>query len=303
MHIHVASAVNREYLAPMAVLIDSLKSHLTPATKLSVHLLHAGLSQSDLAPIASLVELNPILISDLHSAGIPSDARFPPEAAFPLLLADVLPANLERVLFLDADMLVLDDVSIIWETNLENHVLAAVQDSAIPLCSSARAVKNWQGCGMSCRTEYFNGGLLLVNLPRWRSGNVTARVFEYLRRNRGHVDFYHQEGLNAVLWNERVLLDQRWNLTSSLTGVRRGGSGVLSVSRPGIVHFSGSMKPWRFQIAGSFHDAYQPWLARAAKHYHIPAPSIRERLLSFYDRYVRDTVYPVEQFLWRHRWQ
>src|SRR2546430_9309804 len=55
-------------------------------------------------------------LSDAQLSAAPRDLHFPREASFPLLLAEVLPPALERILFLDADMLVLEDLANLWET-------------------------------------------------------------------------------------------------------------------------------------------------------------------------------------------
>jgi lipopolysaccharide biosynthesis glycosyltransferase len=266
-----------------------------------VYLIHTGLPSSSLTLLSSIVEVHSIIPTAEQLAAAPRDAHFPPEAAVPLLLADLLPRELERVLFLDADLLVLDDLVTLWETPLAGHVLAAVRDSAVPLCSSPRAVKDWGELGIHADAPYFNGGVLLIHLERWRQRHITARARHYLESAREPVDFLHQEALNAAMWNDWKSLDPRWNLIASHAGRSHDPSASPAWRQPGIVHFAGRMKPWRGPIAGPFHAPYRQMLQRVAPQLAPPAPSFPDRLASVYDRYFRAAFFPLENYLWQQR--
>jgi len=300
--IHVASAISKHYLLPFAVLLDSLTQTLRSGHGLVCHLLHRDLDAADLRLLGGLVDLDPIRVGDVRMRDAPYDARFPPVAAFPLLLADVLPHEIQRVLFLDADMLVMDDVGPLWGLTLDGHAIAAAQDGAIPLCSSPRGVKGWRESGIPRETPYFNGGMLLIDLPVWRAHEVTRRVHDYLRRNRGNVDFLHQEALNAVLWRQRLIVDPRWNLLASRAGRPSDRAGSEAWLRPGIVHFSGRVKPWRSLGGGPFQEPYRKVMNRVSVCFPADPPTITDRLQGFYDRRCRDALYRLEEFCWRMRW-
>jgi len=90
---------------------------------------------SQIEKIASLIETRTVVVSHEIARQLPRQPGFPPEASFPLLLPNVLPADVDRVLFLDPDLLILDDISTTWNTELGGSVLAAVSDQVIPTCS------------------------------------------------------------------------------------------------------------------------------------------------------------------------
>lgn len=132
-------------------------------------------------------------------------------------------------------MLVLEDLASLWETPLDQHVLAAAPDTTVPFCSAPRGVKGWQTLGIPREAAYFNCGVLMIHLARWRQREVTRRVHQYLETTR---DFLHQEALNAVLWDDWKPLDSRWNLLASRAEGRMskpprrpGGSPASSISR------------------------------------------------------------------------
>jgi lipopolysaccharide biosynthesis glycosyltransferase len=297
----IASAINHSYVLPLAVMLESLKQHLSPTFQPVLYLIHAGIPRPSLAAISSIVETHSIVPSGAQLSAAPRDPHFPREASFPLLLADLLPPAVERVLFLDADMLVLDDLANLWETSMDQHVLAAAPDSAVPLCSAPRGVKGWQALGIPREAPYFNCGVLMIHLMRWCQREVTRRARHYLETTRERIDFLHQEALNAVLWDDWKPLDSRWNLLGSRAGRSYERTPSEAWRQPGIVHFAGRMKPWRAPIGGPFDAPYRKVLERVLALIPPQPPALRDRLYSAYDRYLRHTCYPVEQFLWRQR--
>jgi lipopolysaccharide biosynthesis glycosyltransferase len=297
----VVCAVNESYVLPLAVMLESVKAHLGANYRPVLYLIHAGLPKGSLATISALVETHPLIPSPALLRTAPADSHFPPESSFLLLLPDLLPPHLERILFLDADTLVLEDLAKLWETPLEDFAVAAAADSAIPRCSSPRGVKNWQARGIAAESPYFNGGVMLIHLARWRERRVTPRVLEYLEATGAEVDFLHQEALNAVLWNDWKPLHPRWNLLGSLAGRAFEPTASAAWREPGIVHFAGRMKPWRVPIGGPFNAAYWRVLQRILPLIPRHPPTLRERMQSVYDRYLRFAAYPLERYLWKQR--
>jgi len=299
--VRIASAVDESYVLPLAVALDSAQRNLRPGARIHLDLIHAGLSRQSIQAFAGFVDLNPILLSGEQLAAVPHDPRFPREAAAPLLLPELLPVSADRVLFLDADTLVLGDLAELWEQPLDSQSVGAVTDSAVLLCSDTRGVKGWEKIGIPRDAPYFNCGVLLINVGRWREREVTQRACGYLLNPGGRIDFLHQEALNAVLWNDWTALDGRWNLLASQAGRPFDTTGTEKWRQPGIVHFAGRVKPWRVAAGGRFGGSYREALEGVRELVPFPAARLRDRLCSVYDRYLRDTLYPFERYLWRRR--
>lgn len=279
--------------------VASLQEHLRSSLLPILYLLNRSLEASDLQSIAGLIDTRSIVPPDAALEKLPRQAGFPPEASFPLLLADVLPDDVQRVLFLDPDLLVLDDIGDIWDIDLGGKTIAAARDLAIPTCSSPRGVKDCTARCIPDNAPYFNAGVMLIDVARWRSTQVSSRVRAYVDRHSGHTDFLHQEALNAVLWNDWHPLDQRWNLIASLTGRRY--SPPMDIASPGIVHFAGRFKPWQLKIGGPFAGRYLE-LLRELRLREQPDESLSGKALGVYDRYLRDYLYSIEQRIWQMRW-
>ena len=137
----------------------------------------------------------------------------------PLLLGELLPDDVERVLFLDADLLVLDDPTGLLEVDLGGRALAAAVDGAIALCSGPRGVRAWREQGIPAFAPYFNAGVMAISLRDWRERAVGARALRYLStRGTSGGGFLHQEALNAIAWDDWHELDPRWNVLASHAG-------------------------------------------------------------------------------------
>ena len=261
-------------------------------------LLHARLPDEHLAAISSLVETTPVVVPPRLLAAIPAHRHFPPEAAMPLLLGELLPGDLERVLFLDADLLVLEDPTELLQLDLGGRALGAAVDGAIALCSGPRGVRAWREHGIPAFAPYFNAGVMTISLREWRDRDVGARALRYLSSG-GPTGggFLHQEALNAVAWDDWHELDPRWNVLASHADRRYWRA--AAPDRPGIVHFAGRMKPWRGRVGGPYAAPYRAALAEVAPLLPPTAHRFRDRVLSAYDRRLRDRLFPLERALWR----
>ena len=293
----IACAINRLYLQPLLVTLTSLVAHLPAGTPVRLYVLHRDLTAKDIERLSVFARVSAASPPMERIAGLPLRSPFTPEAYGPLLLPDVLPASLDRVLYLDADLLVLDDLTPLWQSDMAGAPLAAVQDAAIPLVSSRRGLRAVETIGIPASAPYFNAGVMLMDLEAWRRENVTARAVEYLRAA-AHVDFLHQEALNAVLWDGWRPLPARWNVIAGLAG----RFGVELPNRPAIAHFAGHFKPWLAPVGGPFGAAYQHVLDRTERpDAPRPVPGVRARLAGAYDRRLRRGLYPLERLLWSRR--
>ena len=298
--ISIACCINEAYALPLAVMLTSLTERLRPAFEATVYLTHQHLSKKTLDAVNAIGDTRAVQLAGACLDRLPRNRTFPPEASAPLLLPDVLPEDLGKVLFLDADLLILDDISPLWMQTLEGCSLAAVVDPAIPYCRSPRGVKDWQARGIPRSSHYLNAGVLLIDLEAWRRRDVAGRALEYLRAVGNRVDYLHQEAINATVWNDWLPVATRWNLSAN-AGRWFDPIDGDAVASPAIVHFAGRVKPWRMESGSRFAGAYAEVLSRVTSRIPRPARAWRDRALGWYDRGLRGACYPGERFLWTRR--
>jgi lipopolysaccharide biosynthesis glycosyltransferase len=176
-----------------------------------------------------------------------------PAIVYRLMLPELLP-DCDRVLYLDCDMVIADDLRPLWEWDLRGHSVGAVRDYWFPTMEEAEVgVAARRELGFRGSTPYFNGGVLLMDLATWRRERIGQRTCDLLWANVGMLDMPDQDALNLVVYGEFAELDPRWNVQiaamRTLHSLPHPFQRKLEAMpelrrRPGIVHYTGPHKPW-----------------------------------------------------------
>ena len=151
-----------------------------------------------------------------------------------LLLPEVLP--LLDVLYLDVDVLVLGSLADVPIASQHQTPLMAVHDAGEIFKSKAWLEGKPIAANIPRVKQYFNAGMLSINLERWRELDVTTRGIEYLNSNRRTL-FSDQDALNYVFDEQWTPIDESWNWQHHKT--KNVDSSVK------IVHYVGESKPWK----------------------------------------------------------
>lgn len=160
-----------------------------------------------------------------------------------LRISEVLPESVGRLLYLDCDILVLRDLSLLCTTDLGDSPLGAVRDYYIQ--ESLQTEKGILPEGLCAVHCYFNAGVLLVDLEACRMGRFFERAADYLVNN-PNTPFSDQDALNVAFDGVWKGLDDSWNRQSHHS-LRLSNLSVTEL--PGIVHFVTSAKPWNARSA------------------------------------------------------
>ncbi|HIB67266.1 MAG TPA: hypothetical protein EYO33_19715 [Phycisphaerales bacterium] len=162
----------------------------------------------------------------------------------------VLPIDVERVLYLDYDLLVLQDVSPLWEVNIEGYLGAMVEEPD-PIRAQDDLEKFAEGLGMEFdrNLTYFNTGVIMVNVARWRASDMGAVLDEKFAAHRPHNCLFDQGEINLLFGNEFLPLPAEYNVVHAPTYdlVHREQLKAVAV-HPIVLHFAGPekvTKRWR----------------------------------------------------------
>jgi lipopolysaccharide biosynthesis glycosyltransferase len=184
-----------------------------------------------------------------------------------LWVEEFFPGDVDRVLYLDGDIIVLGSIAALWRTDLGGALLGAVD---IP--GSQQGVT---ALGMQAEDGYFNSGVLLIDLKQWRQTRAQDVVLRYVERNFGRLVDLDQDALNACFYCRRKRLEYCWNVTWSfyhepisipvdpaeLNLVRRDAS---------IIHFNCASKPWSYLCEHPRKLEYYKYLRMTEWHGFIP---------------------------------
>lgn len=247
--IHVAMCVDHGFAVPLAVALQSLDAISKPRNVI-VHILHPGLSQEVTERVVKTtknLELHWVLIDETVLSGVHHPDFLSNATLYRLLLGEILPASVHRLIYLDADTVVKRPLSELYEIELAENVLGAVRDAGTPWAAGPIGPA-WRELGMSPSSPYFNAGVLVIDLDSWREQRVGGRCLELLKKIQPR--WGDQDALNAVLegrWHE---LPRRWNVQApdvmgdSTSWALWRTDVEDAVTEPAVVHYSGRMKPW-----------------------------------------------------------
>ena len=152
--------------------------------------------------------------------------------------------DIDRILYLDSDLVVIGSVTPLWNTDLDGALLGAVD---IP--GSLHGVTK---LGMRAEDGYFNSGVLLIDLKQWRETHALDTLLARIADNPEQFQYtLDQDALNTCFHSRTKRLEYKWNVTwpffcdpGSLTLSQSEVEAVRREAR--IVHFNGSSKPWNY---------------------------------------------------------
>ena len=248
--IHIACCSN-EKLAPMFGVVMTSVGVNVKSDDVMMYLLHNGLKDKTIKRLnriaerfhigLELKEINASLLKDcptnkkLHYADIMMYAR--------LLLPSMLP-DLDKVIYLDCDLVVNQDLNSLWDFDLNNVAVAMVPDSFY------NKIDILQRLGIS-DGKYLNSGVILMNLEYWRKHNIQTIVLAYILENGDSLIYPDQDALNVILKDERKELPIKYNVAPyhfyiNLENFPKDKYAEIASARksPVIFHYLGTTKPW-----------------------------------------------------------
>lgn len=246
-HAIVLSADHNEGFARgLAVTINSALRSLDLNASPRLYILDAGVTEHTVRRAHRLVkrirpdiDLEWIRVDMGALAHLPAKRRFPTVVYARLLIPELLPTEIERVVFLDADLLIERDLEELFSLDLRGASIAGAQDLG-------HGVNPAPG-----ERSYYNAGVLVMDLRLWRQRGLAARIIRYVESNED-LPLQDQDAMNAVI-NDWYRLDARWNVQLGILvpgGVRQPESEhavhtlLREGRRNGIVRHYINAKPW-----------------------------------------------------------
>ncbi|MDV0443860.1 glycosyltransferase family 8 protein [Methanorbis rubei] len=172
--------------------------------------------------------------------------QFTPGALLRLYIPEILP-NLDKIIYLDCDMIAKTDISIVWDIPIGVHSLGACLDTA-----RKSNVKYYDDIhrplGINWKI-YFNSGLLVMNLNKLRSGHLLPSKIMELIYYHPEFPYADQDALNMLFQRDTLFFSQRYNFPvgKRMTDYRLMRELGISESNyeDCILHFNGKVKPWK----------------------------------------------------------
>ena len=208
--IHIAFCVNDSYAPYIIVAIRSVIEN-NRKSDVCIHVLTDYISEFNHQRLFDVVDgyknvlLQIHLVDDTPLQGVKT-LRWTIYAWYRLLLPMVLPDSVKQVLYLDADTLVVADISELFNIDMTGKAIAAVIDS---ICFSE---DTYERCGYSRHKQYICSGVMLMNLDFWREYALSEKVIRWSINNDTRLKYPDQDAINVICEDLKILLPIRYNV-------------------------------------------------------------------------------------------
>lgn len=248
--IQLLVTLNRDYLPQLKVMLTSI-SFNNPGQPFAIYLMHSGIPAADLDGVARLClkfgyDFHPVLVDEALFQNAPVTKQYPQEMYYRLLAPHLLPRELNKILYLDPDTLVINPLRPLWETDLQGCLFAAAAHSGkTDLVNSVNRMR------LGTHHDYYNSGVLLINLAAGRQEIVPHALFSYAAEHPRDLLLPDQDMLNVLFGARTLPLDDvLWNYDARDFHTYQLGSGGTYdlnwvIAHTAILHFCGKAKPWK----------------------------------------------------------
>ncbi|MEO5893941.1 MAG: glycosyltransferase family 8 protein [Ferruginibacter sp.] len=239
--LNVILTLDKNFIIHFTVALTSLLEN-NKDLDASVYVIH---DLEDTSPIPNVVryfkekynvDLNLITVDNQIFENFHISPHLSRAAYFRLLFADILPVNVDTCLYIDGDIIVttslkdLIGADFFAGENKEEYGLLCVNDK-----NEQDGIQRLAKLGFDLK-RYFNSGVLLINLKKWRADNVSEKLIKIGQDFKEHLIWQDQDVLNIYFRNNTGKLDDTYNkfVDHKLSEI------------PKIIHYSGSSKPWHY---------------------------------------------------------
>lgn len=259
------------YLGPLSVMLRSLlESH--PQQSFDIYVMNSGLTEENFKSVRQKVEsyhglksgrmqLIDVKVDRAMLQDAPITDRYPQEMYYRIFAARFLPETLDRVLYLDPDMVVINPLNELYEMELGNAWFAAASHvrGVMEKLNEIRLQSEEPG-------PYINSGVMLMNLKQLRENQDESQVMEYIEKHRNLLMLPDQDVISALYGGKILRIDPyRYNMTERLLMAQFASREPVDVAwvrrNTSIVHYCGRNKPWKERYVGKldcFYRYYAP---------------------------------------------
>lgn len=257
---NIATALNSRYMRYAYVMLLSLFKNQPENIDIRIYLLNTDLTDTDRTHLSELVAKYRQTIYFIHidkgifPASCPVSDSWSLEAYFRLMICDILPDDIDRLLYLDVDIIINQSLTELYQTDFGENMLCACadpyQDYFPDIRNDIFAEQLRQGF------TYFNSGVILFSLAAMRGRYHLVDYMKTAQNLNFHLEAPDQDLLNYMHWQEVKILDaNKYNLLARLAYQHDIHYNEVKQA-VSIVHFSGN-KPWQGQFV--HFDIEQLW--------------------------------------------
>lgn len=264
--IHLAICFDENYVTPFYVLLTSIFKN-NRANDLVIHSIATGVTVDQKNEIAEYVHSNDAEIffyeiqpENLKGLVIPENSWFSIAAYYRLFFPSLVAKGIQKLLYIDADTVVIKDLSELYNLEIGSKPIGAAREI---LGANRPEIGNYD------RENYFNSGVMLMNVEEWKKQKVTEKALQFVYDFPEAVKCVDQDALNAVMIDNWFVIDRKYNVMyQDIPRTLAKKNFNFFLREKVIIHFSmGKHKPWCSLGENKFRYLYHQYLKQSPRHY------------------------------------
>ena len=215
----LVSVVDKHLAMMQAALLQSIQHNHKSSEKIIFYIVDDNLTSSVRQKIENGVDRDKIIIEWLKIDDVlykrinlsDDKSLFPINVYARLFAPFFLPASCTKAIYLDVDMICCVDISELWNIDMKDKPVAGVVDRAGTFNSKWAGIQNYKELGYDGKTEYFNSGMFIMDIPKWREMDATHKIIKIIKENKKFASFPINYGMNVFFVEQWHKLNPAWN--------------------------------------------------------------------------------------------
>ena len=230
-NIHIGYGIDNNYARCCASSIASFCFN-NPTKNFNFHIMTNDLSTTNKKQFEQLAQLYSVNIY-IYEINIDTLAKLPTQTHLPIatyfrFILPLILDNVDKLFYIDADIICLQNADDLFNINLNNNIIGAVPDLSW-MNKKRNKTLNLQN------HIYFNAGMLIINIDKWNNFNTFAKVLQAIQNEPQKFRYLDQDALNLILTKHIQYLDTKFNCID-----------INNIDKKNIIllHFAAHPKPW-----------------------------------------------------------
>ena len=257
--INILVTLDKNYIPYLNVMLKSLLESNTDCS-FDVYLLHSSIPDKAVESTRKVLGTSGVLhmvkATDIGLDDAPTTARYPQEIYYRIFAAKYLPQSIDKILYLDPDIIVNGSIKELYNINMDKHYFAAASHTG----AFMRKVNEIR-LDMEIDAPYINSGVMLMNLKRLREEQNYSDVFDFIEKRKMFLILPDQDIISSLYGSKILALDSfKYNMTEKLYKLHSPFEKELNLDwvrkNSVIIHYCGKNKPWKDNYSGQLNVFY-----------------------------------------------
>ena len=255
--VNIVFSSDDNYAQLMGVAICSIFENKKNNYSIYIYVLDGGISQKNINRLNKLekkytFKINYIKIDTSFFKNFYTREVYSQAAYYRIMIPRLLP-YIKKILYLDCDIIVLNDIYELYNTDISNYLFAAVEDLYLDKMRHKEL-------NIPIKEKYFNSGVLLINIDKCKEINAPETILNFVNDYPEKLEYADQDAFNATMWGNFLCLDKKYNFLSLLSESSNLNE-FIKINDIKIIHYVGE-KPWNYFYKNIFNIKYFYYLKK-----------------------------------------